>query len=77
MLNQNLCGMIAIVDINGNKLEGEVKDLQQGSVFLKNVVIEGSTDYDVTADSDLVIVTAGAGECVCGNIVYLYVSQIV
>jgi len=62
MLNQNLCGMIAIVDVNGNKLEGEVKDLQQGSVFLKNVVIEGSTDYDVTADSDLVIVTAGAAQ---------------
>ena len=62
ILNQNLCGMISMVDVNGEKLEGEVKDFQQGSVFLKKCAIEGSTNYDVTADSDLVIVTAGAAQ---------------
>lgn len=62
ILNQNLCGMISMVDVNGEKLEGEVKDFQQGSVFLKKCAIEGSTNYDVAADSDLVIVTAGAAQ---------------
>jgi len=62
LLNQNLCGMIAMVDVNGEKLEGEVKDFQQGSVFLKKCSIEGSTTYDVTENSDLVIVTAGAAQ---------------
>lgn len=46
--------------MNGSRLEGEVKDLQSATAFTKKCVVEGSTTYDVTEGSDLVIVTAGA-----------------
>lgn len=43
-----------------DKLKGEMLDLQHGSSFLKNAKISGSTDYSVTANSKVCIVTAGA-----------------
>ena len=60
ILNQGLCDSLVLVDVNGTRLEGEVKDFQQASAFAKRCTVEGSTNYDVTVDSDLVIVTAGA-----------------
>lgn len=62
LMNQNLCGMISLVDLDASKLKGEVKDFQQGTAYLQKCRIEGSTDYDVTQDSDLVIITAGAAQ---------------
>ncbi len=35
-------------------------DFQQASAFGKRCTVEGSTEYDVTRDSNLVIITAGA-----------------
>jgi len=37
-----------------------VKDFQQSSAFSKRCIVEGSTEYEVTKDSDFVIITAGA-----------------
>jgi L-lactate dehydrogenase len=54
--------MIALVDVAGEKLEGECKDLRQGLAFLKDTKIEASTDYEVSRGSDLVIITAGAAQ---------------
>jgi L-lactate dehydrogenase len=54
--------MIALVDMAGTKLEGECKDLRQGAAFTKRVKIEASTEYDVTRESNLVIITAGAAQ---------------
>jgi malate/lactate dehydrogenase len=48
--------------LNENKIDGEVKDLRQGSAFHQRVRIEGSSDYKVTAGSHLIIVTAGAAQ---------------
>lgn len=51
---------LALVDTAEGKLKGEMMDLQQGSHFVKMPSIVASKDYSVTADSTLVIITAGA-----------------
>lgn len=51
---------IVIVDVNKQKAEGEAMDMSQGLSFVRPVnIISG--DYKDTADSDIVIITAGAG----------------
>jgi len=45
MLNQVTAGTIALVDVNKGKLEGEAKDLEQGSAFHQNVRILASDEY--------------------------------
>jgi len=60
ILNKEICDTIALVDMNASKLEGEVKDFQQASAFAKRCLVKGSTEYDVTKNSDLIIITAGA-----------------
>ena len=62
ILNQDMCGTIAMIDQNKNKLEGEAKDFQQGADFHQATKIKASTEYDVSSNSDLVIVTAGAAQ---------------
>lgn len=59
-LSQNISSDVALVDMQEDKLKGEMLDLQHGSSFLKNAKISGSTDYSVTANSKVCIVTAGA-----------------
>lgn len=62
ILNQDMCGSIAMIDQNEQKLEGEAKDFQQGAAFHNSLEILASSQYDVSADSDLVVVTAGAAQ---------------
>jgi L-lactate dehydrogenase len=62
LLNQTAAGTIALVDMNASKLEAEAKDLEQGSGFHEHVRILAGTDYEVTAHSHLVIVTAGVAQ---------------
>jgi L-lactate dehydrogenase len=62
ILNQDMCGSIAMVDQNEKKLEGEAKDFQQGAAFHKSMEILASSEYDVSAQSDLIVVTAGAAQ---------------
>eukprot|EP00980_Cylindrotheca_fusiformis_P013562 scaffold3463_cov96-Cylindrotheca_fusiformis.AAC.2 len=62
MLNQSVAGTIALVDMNRDKLEGEAKDLEQGSAFHQYTRILASDEYSVSANSHLVIVTAGAAQ---------------
>ena len=45
MLNQVTAGAIALVDQNREKLEGEAKDLEQGSAFHQHVRILASDEY--------------------------------
>ncbi len=51
---------IALFDINEPKVEAEVLDLAHGSQFMLASQVIGGADYDVTADSDVVVITAGA-----------------
>ena len=59
LLNRNAVGALALCDIDEEKLIGEAMDLRQGSAFYSRVRIDASSNYAVTSDSDLVIVTAG------------------
>ena len=53
-------GALALYDINAKKVHAEVLDLNHGSQFVPYRRVDGSDDIAVTADSAIVIVTAGA-----------------
>ncbi|TQD68944.1 hypothetical protein C1H46_045523 [Malus baccata] len=60
ILTQDVADELVIVDVNPNKLRGEMLDLQHAAAFLPRTKIMASVDYAVTVGSDLCIVTAGA-----------------
>ncbi|XP_015989824.1 L-lactate dehydrogenase A chain isoform X1 [Rousettus aegyptiacus] len=60
ILMKDLADELALVDVMEDKLKGEMMDLQHGSLFLKTPKIVSGKDYNVTANSKLVIITAGA-----------------
>ncbi|XP_053576641.1 L-lactate dehydrogenase A chain [Bombina bombina] len=60
ILQKDLADELALVDVIEDKLKGEMMDLQHGSLFLRTPKIVSGKDYSVTANSRLVIVTAGA-----------------
>ncbi|XP_057519075.1 L-lactate dehydrogenase B-like [Amaranthus tricolor] len=60
LLTQDLADELALVDALPDKLRGEMLDLQHAAAFLPRTKIVASTDYSVSAGSDLCIVTAGA-----------------
>lgn len=60
ILTQDLADELALVDVNPDKLRGEMLDLQHAAAFLPRTRIVAGVDYAVTAGSDLLIVTAGA-----------------
>ncbi|KAM7321110.1 hypothetical protein ACRRTK_020363 [Alexandromys fortis] len=60
ILMKDLADELALVDVMEDKLKGEMMDLQHGSLFLRTPKIVSGKDYSVTANSKLVIVTAGA-----------------
>jgi L-lactate dehydrogenase len=51
---------VALYDIHRDKVRAEVLDLNQGSQFYPAANVIGSDDVAVTADSDIVVITAGA-----------------
>ncbi len=55
-----LASHIVLVDINKEKAQGEALDIAHGAAFLKSTEITAG-DYKDTADSDIVIITAGVG----------------
>ncbi|NER81341.1 MAG: L-lactate dehydrogenase [Leptolyngbya sp. SIO1D8] len=61
MLIQNVFDEMVLVDINQQKLEGEVMDLEQGMPFVQPMQIIGGTLAD-GAGADIVIVTAGTAQ---------------
>ncbi|XP_053760297.1 L-lactate dehydrogenase A-like 6A [Panthera pardus] len=60
ILLKGLTDELALVDVDEDKLKGETMDLQHGSPFVKMPTVASSKDYPVTANSSLVIITAGA-----------------
>uniref|UniRef100_A0A8C7BLX0 L-lactate dehydrogenase A chain n=1 Tax=Neovison vison TaxID=452646 RepID=A0A8C7BLX0_NEOVI len=60
ILMKDLADEIALVDVMEDKLTGEMMDPQHGSLFLRTPKIVSAKDYNVTANSNLVIITAGA-----------------
>lgn len=59
ILLKGLSNELALVDVAEGKLKGETMDLQHGSPFVKMPNIISSKDYRVTANSNLVVITAG------------------
>jgi L-lactate dehydrogenase len=51
---------VALYDIDPDKVRAEVLDLNHGSQFYPTANVIGSDDVAVTADSDIVVITAGA-----------------
>uniref|UniRef100_A0A673JZM2 L-lactate dehydrogenase n=3 Tax=Cyprinoidei TaxID=30727 RepID=A0A673JZM2_9TELE len=59
ILLRELADELALVDVVEDRLRGEMLDLQHGSLFLKTPKIVADKDYSVTANSRIVVVTAG------------------
>ncbi|KER22960.1 hypothetical protein T265_09046 [Opisthorchis viverrini] len=55
-----ITGELCIVDVATDKVMGEVLDLQHGEQFTRRCKVHGSGDYKDTANSDIVVITAGA-----------------
>jgi L-lactate dehydrogenase len=51
---------IVLQDINKDRVEAEVLDMQHGSSFYPSVSIDGSDDVEICRDADMVVITAGA-----------------
>ena len=51
---------VALHDLDRDKVRAEVLDLNHGSQFYPTANVIGSDDIAVTADSDIVVITAGA-----------------
>jgi len=60
LMERGLCSEIALVDVMGERADGEALDLTHGvSAVKEDVLLSGSSDYSITKDSDVVVVTAG------------------
>lgn len=55
---EELASKIVLIDINKDKAEGEVMDIEQGTCFREQISII-SGDYPDAKDSDIVIITSG------------------
>src|SRR5919112_3111407 len=51
---------VVLYDVNREKVDAEVLDLNHGLQFVPPATIEGSDDAGICADADVVVVTAGA-----------------
>lgn len=51
---------VVLHDINAKKVRAEALDMAHGSQFFPQATVEGSDDVEITRDSDIVVVTAGA-----------------
>ena len=56
----NIASQIVLIDINKEKVEGEVMDIVQGTSFREPISVVAG-DYEDAADSDIVIITSGIG----------------
>ncbi|XP_036390693.1 L-lactate dehydrogenase B-A chain-like [Megalops cyprinoides] len=59
ILQSGVADDVTLIDVMEDKLQGEVLDLQHGSLFLKTPIIRAAKDYSETANSKLCIITAG------------------
>ena len=59
-LNRGVAGTLAIYDIAEQKVRAEVLDLNHGASFVPRCDVIGSSDPEVTRNSDMIVITAGA-----------------
>ena len=58
LAHDEIASEIVLIDINKEKVEGEVMDIEQGTCFRSPVSLEAG-DYADAKDSDIVIITSG------------------
>lgn len=56
--NQDIASEIVLIDINKQKVEGEVMDIAQGTCFRDPITLVAG-EYEDAKDSDIVIITSG------------------
>lgn len=61
MLNQGIANELVLIDINHEKAEGEIRDLNHGMPFASPMKIWAG-GYEECKDADLVVITAGANQ---------------
>lgn len=59
LMERKLCDEIALVDILGERVEGEALDLKHCTSATGSIKISGSDSYEITKGSDIVVITAG------------------
>jgi L-lactate dehydrogenase len=59
-LIRNSAREVVLYDLNAAKAEAEVLDLAHGTPFIGSSRITGGADIELVADSDVVVITAGA-----------------
>ncbi|ACZ30288.1 L-lactate dehydrogenase [Xylanimonas cellulosilytica DSM 15894] len=59
-LTRGTARSVALLDVNKQKVEAEVLDLQHGMMFIPPAEITGGDDVEVCRGADVVVVTAGA-----------------
>ncbi len=60
LLERGLCEELVLVDVLGERAQGEALDLRHCKAsFRKHVKIAGGSDYSLLRDCDLIIITAG------------------
>ncbi|CAD7671905.1 unnamed protein product [Nyctereutes procyonoides] len=71
ILMKDLADELTLVDVMEDKLKGEMMELQHGSLYPRTPKIVSGKDYNVTANSKLVIITAWAFQQEGGSHLYL------
>jgi L-lactate dehydrogenase len=61
MVNQGIANELVLIDINHEKAEGEIRDLNHGMPFASPMKIWAG-GYEECRDADLVVITAGANQ---------------
>lgn len=61
LVNQGIVNELVLIDLNQDKAEGEVRDLNHGMPFGSPMKIRTGS-YQDCADADLVVITAGANQ---------------
>ncbi|XP_069686115.1 L-lactate dehydrogenase-like [Periplaneta americana] len=61
LVSQKICSELALVDVIADKLKGEAMDLEHAQAFT-GCKIKCSTDYEVTKNSRICIITAGTAQ---------------
>ena len=61
MVAQGVASEIVLVDVDNDRAEGEAMDIEHGSPLFKESLIHAG-DYQTSADSDIVIITAGTNQ---------------
>ncbi|MDY5148274.1 L-lactate dehydrogenase [Actinotignum sanguinis] len=60
MLIKGVARHVVLQDINAQKVHAEALDLMHGGQFMPTAKIEGTDNVEATADSDVIVITAGA-----------------